>query len=722
MKNINISNFNDESGINTLDLFPANSSIRAPLKIKLSMMQFSPKANFNLLSTENTTAYNNTNSPFRAAKRINSLQLNPLNNKNDLHLRDSFCNINFNSETNFNSPSNFNYTLNNNNNYNIYNYNDQKVIKSKFNNQSELSVSLNFLRGKSLKHLDLRNSFNETSNNNNKNSKFNKTTNNNHNFNSKNKINKNNKNFSSTSANLNNFTQNPFARFFKKPLSFRIDEFEEINLLEKDEINKQNKAYAQQRFFGNTVSESNPSFNCKGKITVNDLNSHSNDNSDSFADKINKNKISKNANLDDIEKVTLVNNQEELVKKYVLPEMKYLTTEERKKLVNYYVHDKSERFVINKGNTIFLADLFKGELNKNKKGNLNAENSVGFKASRSPEKVYDPRKTEIDVSETKYGMYPKFLMRTSSFVRCIDSSCKNEIEAEDHKGNNRFSQTLVPKKLSFQNAFGVNSNFNMNFNNDIKNDFNANCNQNSEEMNHFEGNNVPQMRISANIYAESAYNNKYDYKDFNVNDPKTTKNSKNSLTGFNYNISNSPSNNNNNHFKITQNNPADIQNASRTNLANVNNHTTDNFNKNITATSYISNQGYEINQNRNLQSQSKKNNRIVILDYPQIKFPVQPYKRLTEHKTKKDLNYITNGSMIDDPETIKKVKEFNEQVASNFKNEKEIYITNEMSQNIDKLNVIEKKINTLIQNSKEGMKENKEYRKFNSDKSIVIIK
>jgi len=685
----------------------------ASLGGKLTLLQLSPKANFNLLSTETTIAPINTNSTFNVVNRMNSLQINPTN-KNDSSFKRSYTNLNI--ENNINFLPNFNYTSNKINN----NDNDEKVIKSRHKNQSQLSVSLNFLRGKSLKHIDFRSSFIEGNNK----SKFDKNKNNN----------TNKKNLSSTAVNLNKITQNPFAKFFKKPLSFRVNEFEEIHQLERDEENKQNKAYAQQRFFGNTVSETNVGFSAQSKNTINDSNPQINSpNNNNYNKK-------KNPNLDDIEKVMLVNNEEELVKKYILPRMKNLNAEERKKLVKYDIHDKTERFVINKGQPMFLADILKDEVDS--KGNL--------KAGKSPEKHYDPRKIEINVSDTKYGMYPKFLMRTSSFVRYVDYGKNNinNIENEENK-EHAFSKTFVPKKLNFNNDFNVN---NTNSNNNYYEKIDGNNVINTEESLNFAGNSMKQIRNSSlsiknNIYNENL-NNYNNYYNLNANnDPQTNTNSKKSVTGLINNISNLHSNKNIN-YKINndnnQNSPTAIQQARSSNFAylnknkissesitknnfqtttdfNINNSSNNNKNKNITENCFTNSQGYMKSPNSNWLSPSQNTNKYIILDYPQVKFPLQPYKRLN-HKAKEDKNYLTNGSMVHNPEVIKKVKDVNVQVSSNFQNEKEVYISNEMSQNIDKLNVIEKKINKLIFNSKEGMKESKEYRRFNSNSSVLINK
>jgi hypothetical protein len=555
---------------------------------------------------------------------------------------------------------------------------------------------LNFLRGKSLKQIDFRDSLNESDNKkfSNKNSKLNIKFNNNI------KI-----NFSSTAdfSNKNYNTQNAFAKFFKKPLSFRIEEFEEINQLENNEINKENKAYAQQRFFANTVSESNLGFNAKDTNTLNDKNINY---------PHNKSQI-KNLYLDDIEKVTLVNNQEELVKKYVLPEMKYLTTEERKKLIKYNVHDKTEEFVIINRPNIFLADLLNGDLNLNgKKNNANfsAENN-----KKSPEKFYDPRKTEIDVSDTKYGMYPKFLMSSSSFVRCVDSAYKNKNENQNEENKQiAFSKTLVPKKLGFKNAFNYN-NFNL-------------SNFNNTEENHFPEINTQQQIRNSSLSIKNIIHNENGYLYNSNNDPKTTKNLKNSFSGFNFNKKNL-TNNQNNFSNLDHASPLNTVNAlnnknSTDAFLNFNNQIKNNFMKksikSISSTCYADSKRNEINPNQKGNSKPKKNNRAVVLDYPQIKIPIKPYKR-NNGKVIKDKNYLTNGLMLD-PEVIEEVRKLNQQVAKQFENEKEAYLTNKMSQNIDELNIIEGKINKLIQNSKEGMKQNKNYRRFNSNSSIIIIK
>lgn len=669
-------------GIKTNKTFQAKPSIKATLKGKLSLMHFSPKNNYNLLSTENTIG-NATNSPFNG-KRMNSLQINSLS-KNDLFKETP-------SKTNIN---NYNLKITNSN-YNPHNLkdnsvnNDQNTIKTKFNNQSELSVSLNFLRGKSLKQTDLAHTLNELN--------YKKDSNKNNTFHIKYN---NKKNFNNTKIHLNDKynTQNAFSKFFKKPLSFRIDEFEEINKIENNDIHKENKAYAQQRFFGNTISDNNLAFNAKS--------SNNNLNDTNLNYQYDKTKL-KNSNLDDIEKVTLVNNREELVKKYVLPEMKYLTVEERKKLIKYDVHDQTEKFVINKRQAIFLADLLKVDINMNRKSKI--DSSV-FKKVKSNEKYYDPRKTEIDVSETKYGMYPKFLMRTSSFVRYVDSAYKENENNKEKYQPISFSKTIVPKKLNFKNALSLNNN---------------NCNSTNLEENLFPQIQNQQLRNSSlsvknKFQPENAFgiNNKSD-------NSKTTKNSKNSFSGFNFNFNNY----NNNHLSSTSlkfGSPVNTAKAPNNNIRistdsisnfntnKIKNNLRKDSNTNVSDSDYLNSQVPEIN------SITKKNNRLVILDYPQVKFPIQPYKKF-DHKANKDNNYLTNGSMLDDPQVIDNIKKSNQQIASNFQNEKEVCITNEMSQNIDKLNVIEGKINKLIQNSKKNMKENRDYRRFNSNSSIVIIK
>jgi len=660
MKNIISPNFQEDVGNNSYEFFgsnPKNKGIK-----KLSSIQFNLTPNYKILNTENSSIFQNLNSPLKT-KRINSLQFN-LNNINEL------------KET-------FDLNANNNNTNNINTLNstreeqkDKKIIKTKFKNQSELRVSLNFMRGKSLKLTDQTNALAEKS------KKF------------KSNIN----NFSCTAATLG-FSESPFSKFFKKPLTFRVSEFEEMNQIENNEKDKKNNTYAQQRFFSNTFSdnttniESNPNFFSENFLSPKFL----------------KNKISVT---DDIEKVMLINNREELVKTYVLPEIKYLSTQERKALCKYDVNDNSEKIIINKGNGIFLADILK-------KADKTIQNFSTFRSSsnwKSPETLsYDPRSIVVNVSDTKFGTFPKFLRKMSNFVRKGES--KKIIENEENK-NESFNKNIILKKLNFLNSINSNSNLS-----NVHNNINSiNHTEESLNFNSYQNAKGSSTSINRNINNDNA---------LIFNNEKNKLISKTSVNGFNFNSNNLKDLNN-----INQN--SNIINPGKIN--NLNNFTNTNSKKNISFyntkfsntnvnftsnnklnTVYISDKGYEIDLNRYVITNNKKNTRDVHMDYPEVKFPVQPYKKFQSKKLVNN-NYLTNGSMINNTKMIKNIKILNENIAENFKNDKKLSMTDQMSNNIDKLNIIEKNINKLIESSKVTMKDNKEYRRFNSNNSIIVLK
>lgn len=331
----------------------------------------------------------------------------------------------------------------------------------------------------------------------------------------------------------------------------------------------------------------------------------------------------------------------------------------------------------------------------------------------SPEKTYDPRNTFVNVSDTKFGMFPKFLMKTSGFVRYGEHNKK--VDTEENKNDN-FMKNLMPKKLNFNNAINMN----------YANNNNTEESGNSSNRNHHGNVRASSISVTPNIYIDNA---------FTYNEDKNKLISKTSSNGFVFNSQNIKNMNNiniqNSSKGIDCSNKNNFNDLNRkysstyfnnNNFSNTNNLLSNkNSIKNTMSTGYISNKGYEINSLKNSVSISKKNNRKVFLDYPQIKFPIQPYKKFNLKK-KENTNYLINGSLVDNVDMINNIRILNEKISSNFKKDKEILITNQMTNNIEKLNNIEKKINKLIESSRDTMKENHEYRKFNSNSSIIIIK
>lgn len=640
------------------DALLSNYANKEAFQSKLSLKQFSFSSNYNTLNAEKEHDSNNILISPLKSRRTNSMQINFLDNNNELKLNAGF------------------YLENEKQHYNninsIIKFNENKLaekenlIKSKCENQSELNVSLKYLRGKSFRKSEIKNFI----------------------FTEKllSKAKASIRNFSNTIA-ISQNTENAFAQFFKKPLTFRVSEFEEKNQIENNAENKQNKTYAQQRFFAHTMH---------GKNNL----------------KNNKNE-SKNSNLDDIEKVMLVNNEEELVKKYLLPEIKYMSTQERSKLLNYDVHDNSDKFIIKKSNAVFLSDLLKKESNS-----IAACNSPSPRAKKIDDLEFEQRKTKWDLNETKFGMFPKFLIKTSSFVKFGNSA------ANTSAGNyaaKKFNFELdcgsdLSKKFGLNqanNSVGDLQNFSLN--NYNQNDNQNNNNNNEDSHTHYINNN--------NALADGLTNNKNEFNENNnyfKDEKQRNLINKTSTSTFNFKTNNldlkNKADNASNNI-INFNNTISSANA----ILSPFNSNIHNANENGLKTCYIGSNGYEINREKYAISNNRKHNKNIFLNYPQIKNPIQPYKKINVNK-KKNTNYLTNGSLIKDPQTIKKIKFANEKIAKNFKNEKGNLVTLQMNENVKELSKIEKRIADLIDLEGEKMKDRHDFKKFTSSNSIVLIK
>lgn len=637
-----------ENELNEIPLKKKNSA-----KSKLSLMEFAFSTNFNLLNPLNQTDLKSQISPLKS-KRLNSMKLNVIDNN---EFRDNSV-LKLNNQNSFNNNI-INYHKNNYNSINSYDQ-DKDLIRSKIRNQSELNISLKTLRGKSFRKCEIK-SIHQSSPNKGLESKS---------------------NLSNTAEIANNKTEKGFAKFFKKPLTFRVSEFEEKNLIEKDDKNKQNKTYAQQRFFAHAASGNN-NINTKltNKNNISPINT-------------NYSKASKNSYLDDIEKVKLINNEEELVKKYVLPEIKYLTTNERNKLFNYDVNDNREKFVIKKSNGIFLSDLLKNEENSTR--------GVSPINAKSNEKQNKFRKTKINVNETKFGIFPKFLMKSSGFVKFGGNSAGKKIDLDNQNVRNYSS-----KKLDFNQTVKADSDVN-NFNQTKNNNINDNNNNDSNEV----------YRSKNHSKTGMLKNNKIYFENYNWNNEEKIKLvNKTSSSAFNFNNVTNISN-----FINTVDIDNNNENANLSPFYSNYSHNTFQYNKIKSSNNhFISRNGYEINRDKYFIANNRKHNRKIILDYPPIKFPIKPYKKLKVSK-QENPNYLTNGSIVNDSRIIKDIKLANEKIAKNFKNDKGNVVTNEMSENLIKLEKIEKKIADLIEVSRIKMKDKDEYKKFESNTSLVLIK
>ena len=545
MKNINISNIHEENF--TKDYFPNKLTQNSVPKNRMSLNKLNFTPNFNQINFDLT---NNSSSNFSSPKnpkRFNTLNFNKTDFKPQNILEENI------------SPEN-----------------NVETIKTKFKNQSALNVSLNFMRGKSIKKTN-RNSLNIL-----------------------NPIQIKN-NMISTLIEENS---SKFGKFFKKPLSFRVAEFEE------------KKENFVNRFFNPFSNEKNFEYKNSTNFQI-------------------KNSMS---DTDDIEKVTLVNDQEELVKKYVLPEMRFISNEKRKEISNKYdINDNKEKFVIYKGNIIFLQDVLRAD-NKSR--------------SKSPE---DFTKKSLIHSDTKFGMFPKFLTKSCSFVKFSESPKNNPTKSYEEKNIYNFNNS---------NQFNNLNNYN-NFNYDDS------------------------PRITDKII------------NFQNNLNNNTINSKNQFishtTGFDSNKRLKMGNDTNTNFIIQEKE----------------NFTT----KNILTRGYISNNGYEINGNKNIIK--KKQTREIFLDYPKIRFPIQPYKKIN-YKIENDKNFLTNGSMLNDPNLMNCIKKENKKNVDKFRSTQEKQLTNFMSDNIDKLNVIEGKIQDVIKDSQVKMQGDNKLKRFSTNRSIEI--
>jgi len=590
-------------------------------------MKLTLRPNLRTLNPEKPYELRNQAFPLKS-KSFHSMKLNFLDNE----LREN-AGFKVNSENISNRNLNSIYSANEE---------DKNLIKSKFKNQSELNVSLNFLRGKSLRKSEIKNTFKESL--------------------AKSIMSKSN--LSNTIGIVSTNTEYDFKKFFKKPLTFRINEFEEKNIIEKDDKNKQNKTYAQQKFFAHTMNGNN---NINSNLAAkNNLTCNSNSNA------------SKKSNLDDIEKVMLVNNEEELVKKYLLPEIKYLSTNERNKLFNYDVNDNSDKFIIKKSNGVFLSDLLKN-------GGDSPKGDSEAKAKSNEKELFELSKTKVNLIETKFGTFPKFLIKTSGFVK--------------------FGEAAAAKKLDFKCENRNNSVAYNNLNNFI---LKNNYSNNNDKL-------IINNRNTLNIK-----NNKIHVENDNCYNNEKSKLINKTSSAFNYKQKN-PSNNTSNITNLDD--TINVENINDNAILSpfISNFSHTNNNNNPSNTCFISSNGYEINREKYWTVNNRKHNRQIFLDYPQIKFPIQPYKRITVKK-KENPNYLTNGSLIRDPKTIKIIKLANEKIAKCLKNEKGNFVSDEMSQNLDNLGKIESKIADLIEISRVKMKDRIEYKKFSSNNSIVIIK
>jgi len=664
MKCINSSNFQEEVENSSPEYFKNSNNNKLQNKNRHKSIQNSITP-INVFSIQDSN--NQSNLLKNQTKQISPMKINKMdsirNNLTNNELKEILgFNINFENNLYYNE---------NNINSTISPKNDKDFVKTKYRNQSELNISLNFLRGKSFRKSDC----NIFSVNQKKNKNFRHSIDSNLNF-----------NYTSVAR------ENPFGKFFKKPITFRIEEFEEKNQLEKNSKDKEFNTYAQQRFFGNSSNN----------FSNNNYTPDKNNTRDSFMNvQFIKNK---KPIMDDIETVKLVNNKEEIIKKYVLPQIKRLTTE-RKDLNIYDINDTTETFVINRGvGGIFLSDILKDKSEK-KKSIENLKSPLKNNNLRNIQQHYDPRSTFVNVSETKFGTFPKFLRKTSIFVKYEEPIKK---VYSDEENNENFLKNIMPKKLSFNNTISLNYN---------------NTKNTEENCETFKKNNNPNMPkntipFTPDIYIDNA---------FVYNEDKFKINNKTSSSGFisnSINIKNTQNTENNSKLiNFSNKNTAnDFNNKYINTNSNTNNIPINYSTKNILKNSYTNILGFGRNASRDSFIFSKKNNRKVYIDYPEIKCPIKAYKKYIKFDSKKikKSNYLIDGSLVENVELIKEIQVLNQKISNNFKEVKDISISNEMTKNIENLNKIEKKINNLIESSRETMKENKEYKRFNSNSSIVI--
>lgn len=406
----------------------------------------------------------------------------------------------------------------------------------------------------------------------------------------------------------------------------------------------------------------------------------------------------------------MLNNEEELVKKYVLPEAKYYSNEELKKLQQYDVNDESDKFIICKGNGVFLSDLLKSDIKKSsfQKNPINAcEKNEDMNSG-----------TKVDFSRnTQIGIFPKCLRKSSSFVKYGQSPIKSLNTL------NEFINKNIP---NISNSYYNDPNKNLQ-------NFSLDCNENYRE----------DKIDSTRSYSNGRINKLYAYNSFKMNNLDSSKVNlvnmkkpkleikeeyfphifKSSTNGFLLNslkkirkfknlISQKFINNYDDKREI---NACTSKYGKNEEIKKK----TQRTRNNILMHEYISNSDYTISNN-NMFLSPKKNNRSIYLDYPQIKFPIKPYRKINNKKNI-NTNYLTNGLIVNNVDIINEIKGLNKEISDNLKKDVEIKIHNEMSENIDKLNVIEQKIQNLVEISKLTMQKNTKYKNFSSNDSISIL-
>jgi len=663
--------------------FQGNYTDREENLIKPSLKQLSLSSNLNKLNAEKKDElYNNSSKTSRqqAKQHINS---------NIQH--------NFLKANQITKKAGINTKINETRIYYSANEAQKDFIKSNYESQSGLEVSLKILRGKSLRKTEVKkNVIGESSLFNNKPNSFDKSKLRSTMFVSQNR-------------------ENAFSQFFKKPLTFRVSEFKERNQIQNNAtFNKQqNKTYAEQRFLGH-VELTAPHEAAAAIVTVDDLDPillpiHSSNSNTT----IKNNDSSKSSNLnDDIEKVLLVNNEEELVKKYVLPEIKYLSAQEREKLLNYDVHDNSDKFVIKKSHDVFLSSLLKNEF----RSFPAATGNKPLKAKNS-EKDFELVNGKVIETDTKFGEFPKFLMKTSAFVKFgkapAADSTKNLVDFELDSKNITLTKNLFQTKNSRSSVF------NLSFN---KENNNQNDNYNIEDNEIISRNNIRKRPCIINknkIYDENQY--------FSNNPDKKMFIKKNYTSAFNFktnkiDLSNKAENasiiiNFNNTLNIGNINSKNIFTPLYSHFQNSNDNTQKNH-----FSRYIGSNGYEINKDKYATCNNRKHGRSITLTYPEVKNLIQPYKKITVSR-KENPNYLTNGLLIKDPQTIKDIKQANGKTVRNMQNKKENLLKLRMDQITDKLSKIEKRIADIIDTSNIKMNyRQQEYNISSNTNSIITIK
>lgn len=752
MEIVNSSILNDETISNGSKIISDKLNKIKNLKGKFTSFQFSSSSSIKNKNAENSSFFKGSSSQKKrltfilseneANSNSNFEQISKINKDISINKIDLHQNNNVNNE--------------NNNEYDSHSNNDDiKIIKTKFSNQSELKISLAVLRGKRLYKKDLKENKNVEAVRTSKTSQINSSD-----------ININMNFISSETGNLE------FGKFFKKPLSFRLSEFEDKKRIYNNQNEEEKKNVDYKRFFDIDFDEASfhkdkKNENNKRPITMSNKNdyflqenssttylSNKNLNLD-FKKNKNINKILKNnfqANSNDIEKVKLINDEEDLVKKYVLPE---LTTEEKEKQLKYNIDDNSDKVVIHKGNGVFLCDLLK---TSNQTLAKNTYSKNGFPKILSPQNPFDPKNFAVNVDDVKFGMKPKFLVKSCGFVRYGENNKNLE---QEHKYQEDNAESDSDKRINFHNTFHLIKKNNLsNFNlNNIKHD--------KREKNFFQ----KSFSINNNkntIFSSNSIFNRLDIKNENGENLEENSNkiiSKNSLSEFSLNpynlkkfeisenklntkLNKIPNIENYNHKKNCdyKNN---LQKFSKTNIVFHNYNKNNNFsseaftnedffkNKNFSSTDYANEDFYknkfygtayasekasENNAKRSSFYETKKNFRKIYLEYPNLKFPIQPYRKLdVKSKEKSDSN--VNVSIINEIAVLNNIKSMNKNIAKRHKNERVSRVSNALSENMDKLSIIQNKIGNIIGKASEKMQRKMDKHNINSvNNSSISIK